>query len=302
MEPVPGHHRRAVGAARLRDLVLVVGEDEVDAAAVDVEGLAEKRPGHRRAFEVPARPPRPPGRRPGRLARLRGFPEDEVHRVALVGRHLDAGAGDHLVERTVRQAAVVRHRSDVEEHVPLGRIGIAPLDQLADEADHVFRRIVAADVLRRPRLVCRREAAEGGHVLVELLLRPRRHLADRLVQRQVRIFRRRPRVDLVVDVGDVADISHVLRPVEMAEQPEEHVEDDQRPRIADMGEVVDRRPADIHAHVRRIDRDEILLRPRQRVVQLQTHAETNPLPPAGRSSLSWKGQARTASASTCASR
>ena len=48
-------HRRGVeGAARLRDLVLVMREHEIDAAAVDVEGLAEMLPRHRRAFDVPA--------------------------------------------------------------------------------------------------------------------------------------------------------------------------------------------------------------------------------------------------------
>ena len=54
VEPVVGHDGGAVGAARLRDLVLVVGEDEVDAAAVDVEDRAEQRAGHRRALDVPA--------------------------------------------------------------------------------------------------------------------------------------------------------------------------------------------------------------------------------------------------------
>ena len=38
--------------------------------------------------------------------------------------------------------------------------------------------------------------------------------------------------------------------IEMAQQPEQHVEHDDRPGVADMGEVVDRGPADIDAHVR----------------------------------------------------
>ena len=60
----------AGGALALRDLVLVVREDVVDAAAVDVEGLAEVAHAHRRALDVPARPARPPRRLPGRLALL----------------------------------------------------------------------------------------------------------------------------------------------------------------------------------------------------------------------------------------
>ena len=86
------------------------------------------------------------------------------------------------------------------------------------------------------------QAAERGDVLVELPLSLLRDPADRLVQRQVGIVLRRARVDLVVDVGDVAHIGDVVGAVEMAQQPEQHVEHDDRPRIADMGEVIDRRP------------------------------------------------------------
>ncbi|MND29459.1 hypothetical protein D3C80_199680 [compost metagenome] len=62
------------------------------------------------------------------------------------------------------------------------------------------------------------------------------------------------RVDLVVDVGDVAGVGDVGIAVDVAEQPEQHVEHDDRAGIADMGEVIDRRAADIHAHVVGIDR------------------------------------------------
>jgi hypothetical protein len=58
----------------------------------------------------------------------------------------------------------------------------------------------------------------------------------------------RTRVDLVVDVGDVAHVLDVRLAVERTQQAEQHVEHDDGARIADMGEVVDRRPAHIHAH------------------------------------------------------
>ena len=109
-------------------------------------------------------------------------------------------------------------------------------------------------------------AAERGHVGVELRLGLLGDAADRLVQRKVWIILRGAGVDLVVDVGDVADIGDVLRPVEMAEQPEQHVEDDDWAGVADMGEVIDRRPAHIHPHPRGIDRREQALRARQGVV------------------------------------
>ena len=50
----PVRRERVAGRARLGLLVLVVGEAQVDSAAVDVEGLAEVLAGHRRALDVPA--------------------------------------------------------------------------------------------------------------------------------------------------------------------------------------------------------------------------------------------------------
>src|SRR5919197_101573 len=70
--------------ARLRQLVLVVREDEVEAAAVDLEGGPEELLGHNRALDVPARPATAPGRLPRRvLAGLVRLPEREVPRILL---------------------------------------------------------------------------------------------------------------------------------------------------------------------------------------------------------------------------
>ena len=54
VDPIIRHHRRVEGATRLRDFVLMVRKDEIDAAAVDVEYLAEIIPPHGRTFDVPA--------------------------------------------------------------------------------------------------------------------------------------------------------------------------------------------------------------------------------------------------------
>ena len=66
MHPVAGERRAFMGAAALGDLVLVVREDQVEAAAVDVDRLAEMRLDHRRAFDVPAGPAPAPGASPSR--------------------------------------------------------------------------------------------------------------------------------------------------------------------------------------------------------------------------------------------
>jgi len=58
MQPVPGEPVPSRGG--LGRLVLVVREEQVDTAGVQVELLAEVRHRHRRALDVPARPARAP--------------------------------------------------------------------------------------------------------------------------------------------------------------------------------------------------------------------------------------------------
>ena len=147
----------------------------------------------------------------------------------------------------------------------LGDIGAAIGDQTLDHRLH-FR-----DMLGRARLHGRRQGAERRHVFVKLPFGLLRDLADRLVQRQIGIILGRARVDLVVDIGDVADIGDVIVSIEVAQQAKQHVEDDDRPRVADMGEVVDRGPAHIHAHIARIEGLEGLLLTGERVVELKRH-------------------------------
>ena len=155
----------------------------------------------------------------------------------------------------------------MEQHVLRGDIGVALIDQLLD---HRLHRL---DVFGGARLEARRQAAERLHVLGEIAIGPLRQLADRNAELG------RARVDPVVDVGDVAHVDDAIVPIEMAQQPEQHVEDDDRARVADVGEIVDRRPAHIHAHAPLgfreaqlpIERHEIALLARQRIVELQLH-------------------------------
>ena len=106
---------------------------------------------------------------------------------------------------------------------------------------------------------------------MELALRRLRYFGDRLVEGDVGIVALGAGVDLVVDVGDVAGVDDVFGAVDVAEQAEKHVEHDDRPGVADMGEVIDGRPADIEAHRGRVDRREVLLAAGQGVVETQPH-------------------------------
>ena len=259
----------AVGAGRLGDLVLVMREDQILPAAMDVEGLAEMPLRHRRAFEMPAGPAPPPRALPAGLVGIRRLPEDEIGRVALVGRDFDPRAGDQLVPAVARQPAVIRHRRDREQHMPVGGIGVLPGDQLFDHRDH------PGDMLGRPRLDTGFERAERRHVG----LKHRRVAPGDRIDRLARAARRLD--DLVVDIGDVARIGDAALAIDMTQQAVQHVEHDDRARIADMGMVVDRRPADIEPDIARIYGLEHFLAAAQRVVEGDRHrrapAQSRPL-------------------------
>ena len=117
------------------------------------------------------------------------------------------------------------------------------------------------------RVGLRVEAAQGFHIGLKLVGGFFGDPADRFIQRQFGKIPQRPCVDLVIHVGDVAHVGDVLRSIEMAEQPEQHVKHDHRPGIADMGEIIDRGAADIHAHVRRIEGFEVLLLAGERIIK-----------------------------------
>src|SRR3546814_15659067 len=119
------------------DLVRVVREDQVGAADVDVEGLAEIVRAHRRAFDVPAGSPPAPRTVPARCIGIRGLPEDEIRRILLVRRHLDTRAGKHVVAVSAREAAIITHRGHIEQHLPLVGIAMTGRDQRFDHRAHL---------------------------------------------------------------------------------------------------------------------------------------------------------------------
>ncbi len=127
------------------------------------------------------------------------------------------------------------------------RIGVSARDQRFGERDH-FRHM-----MRRVRVGGGRQDAERAHVVQIGLLELRGDFgcwdAARLGGGH----------HLVVDVGDVAGIDDVVRAIAPAQQAEQHVKNDGRTRIADMGEVVDGRAADIHGDPVRIGGREGLL-------------------------------------------
>src|SRR5262249_44246314 len=178
---------------RLGQLVLVVRELQVEAAAVDVEGLAQELHAHGRALDVPARPAGAPGAVPGRLARLGPLPQGEVAGVALPVADLDAGAGLQLLRVPVAQFAVVGVLRDVEVDVAAGRVGEALVVQPGHDLDHL------GDVLGRPGHVVDAGDVEPSQA-VEVIVR---HAPGQLRDGGAQLPG--PHDQLVVHVGDVDD-------------------------------------------------------------------------------------------------
>ena len=184
--------------------------------------------------------PSPHGRLPPAvLALLARLPEREVLRRPLELGRVVALALLHLLERAVRELAVVRVAAHAEVHVAACLVGVAGLHEVGDQVHD------RADRLRGLRLRVRAPQPQavgvlhvgGGH------LRRQRRALDPALARGV--------VDLVVHVGDVLDQRHV-QPLVLEEALVER-EDHERARVAHVDAAVDRRPAGVDAHLAGLD-------------------------------------------------
>ncbi len=161
VQPV-ADERLARGRFTLGDLVLVMREHVVDAAAVDVESLTQVFHAHGGTFEVPARPARPPGRLPTGLTRFGSLPEDEIADVILtVIVTGDPLTLPNLGEVNAGEAPIVGIGGDAEEHRVLLHIGVASLDQTLDHRDHF------ADMPGGTGILVGRESVQHSHVAME---------------------------------------------------------------------------------------------------------------------------------------
>ena len=243
----------AVCALGLGDLVLVVREDQVLAARVDVDRLAEVLVDHRGALDVPARTSGAPRRLPARLARLCALPDRKVHRIFLDLADADACARLQLIQRLVGQLAVLGGllRAEVDVAV-VHRIRIALVDQGLDDVDdriHGLGRAWMNGGRTDAQTLCVGEVfldvAVGDDVVGHALL--------------VCLFD-----DLIVDVGEVLyELDLIAAVLKVAAQ---RVEDDKRTRVADVEVVVDRRTAGVHLDLALFERDELLLGTGHRIV------------------------------------
>ena len=235
----PGLHellaRRRLG---LRNLVLMMRKEIVDAARMQVERLAQILHGHRRTLDVPAGTPPAPRRIPSdrtvrRLPRLPQGKVPDVLLVVLVRRAAEPGL--LVVKVDVRELAVARKLPDLEiDRTVFALVRDALLHQLRDERNHL------GNVVRRRGIDLRRLDVEllkvsEERVLVRFRERGQRHT-----------LRVRPANRLVVDVRQVHHLPD-LHAVELDNASEDILERIGA-EVADVREIVDRRSAGVKAN------------------------------------------------------
>ena len=239
-------------ALALGDLVGVMGEGVVHAAAVQIQVLAVVLHGDAGALNVPAGVAHAPGGVPFQrlILELRlGEPQHKVVLVALVGVLLHALADAHgqILLVVVVEDVVPLQLAGVEVHVAAGQIRVTGVDELGDDLDIVvdeaggrLHHVGTLDV-QLPAV-----GEEGvGVVLGDLhdgLVLPLGAL-EHLVLALVGVGGQVPHV------GDVHDAVHVVSGV--AQVLLQHVLHDVGAQVADVGEMVHGGAAGVHLHMPR---------------------------------------------------
>ena len=273
MDPVaggdaPGDRRR------LGDLVLVVGEDVVDAAGVDVELRPEIPHRHRGAFQVPAgKALAPAGRRPLEDPAVPGgLPEREVGRVALVRLDVAPVPGAQVGQRVARQLPISLEPPDVVVDVPvLGGVGVSRVLERLRKREHL------GDVVGGPREDVRGQDVDQRLVGVEGRLVRVGDLSRSLVFEAGGDEHRigsavEPLVAQVSDVGDVLDLEDVDAVIK--QRPPDQVGKEIAAQVADVGVAVDGRAAGVHPHPAGLERLDGFDPSSEGVAEAQRHQDT----------------------------
>ena len=241
MVPMAGEAHAVAGLA-LRDFVLVVREGQVNPAGMQVDRFAEVSADHRGALDVPAGAITTPRAFPCDVAVLwlPRLPQREIATVLLlvsVGRGgWRCCPGVKLALGQARNAPVGWKRAHLEvDRAVAGHIGVPLFDQPVDHRD------LLGDVARGGRFFVRAQAVEGVAILVELLGQLPRDFPERPS------LLAGPADGLVVDVGEIPDVTHLLRTEFELEQRADDVVDEERPELPDVRGGVDGRTAVIEA-------------------------------------------------------
>ena len=235
----------------------MVREDKVHAAAVNVKGFSQVFLAHGRAFNVPAGPTFAPRAFPERLALLALFPQRKIQGTVLALIHFNAGAGIELFYIFTRELTVFRKSAHIKIHITFHLIGKALFYKCLYHGNH-FCNVVG----------CARGDGwffhpEQIHVKIKLF-----YIALGNMPIGNPLFLCAPD-DLVVNISIVAHVCYCISPV--FKVPVNNIKNNQRARMADVGEVIHRNAAGIHANRAFFKRNEWFLAFFHCVVDLNRH-------------------------------
>ena len=243
------------------NLVLVMREDQVHAAGVDVDRrAAQQAQRHGRTLDVPARTSGPDSCTPTTARQaFDAFPQHEVAGIVFrVFVDVHARPGIQAIVIEPGQTSIGWQRRDLEVHRAVAVVGVpVPLER----ANHLAHR-VDIGLIGRPWRFLGRFDPEQIQVVLERL----NPLLGVFTKRYAGLSRAGNR--LVVDVGVVDDVRDA-KAAQVLQRTPEHVEADERPEVSDVAAVVHREAAGIHADRVVAKWRERLFLSRQRVEQTE---------------------------------
>ena len=200
------------GSSRLRQLILMVRETQIQTATVNIETRTQILTRHRRALQMPARTAATPRRLPRssqRLALLIALPQGKITRVTLTAR-ISIRRILHILNALIRQRTILIPRTHIKIHVTRiiqRRIRVATINQTLNQSKHLRNMTGRARLIRR-RINTQRRIRLSKNLLKTVRERP--PLLIRELTLKTRLHRiSRLRQNLVINISDIADRRHL---------------------------------------------------------------------------------------------
>ncbi len=304
VHPEAGEVRFTGGAAGLCDFAFVMGEDVVFAAGVNIDDIfAQHRAGHGGAFDVPAGVTIAPRAGPfHQVFRVR-LPEQKIGRVFFCCHrlHSDAAAfaGLELHEGVARELAVGGKGFDIVINRTIGAdVSVAGGDEFFDHRDHAGDDMIGG--VRHMRLggiavvlecnfhieqLCITDegiGVEAGDLIGIIRVADGRQMGGSAFLGVLEAlgggfhFVHAAAVSQIIfcHVAHVGDVHHLMDVVAGEfEKSAKDIREDEGAEVADVSEVVNRRPAVVHVNIRRADGGEGFKAMGERVVKADFHGQ-----------------------------
>ena len=218
----------------LGNLIFMMRENEVTAAAMEVKLLTEVFQRHRRTLDMPAWTAFAPGAVPARFTRLGCLPKGKVHRMFLALIHINAGTSLHILKLAAAQLAISGKFLHAVEHIPIiHSISIALVHELLHHGDNIGNGFADARINIGAFDIERIHSLEIGINVAAGNVAP------------LYAFFIGGADNLVIHIREILDITHLV--TLMCQIPADYIPGHKRTGIADMRMVVRRNAAAVDA-------------------------------------------------------